>query len=74
MCKFIVFAFFYLYIRCKTRLKYLNLMDILAVFKTMNFIWLEIAQSSPLVWLLFILCSEIKYKAMQDLLKQDMFW
>ena len=63
-----------LHVLCKTGLKYGNSMDILAVFKTMNFIRLEIAQSSPLVWLLFILCCKIKYKAMQDLLKQDMFW
>ena len=49
-------------------------MDILAVFKTMNFIWWEIAQSNTPSVVIFILCCEIKYKAMQDLLKQDVFW
>ena len=63
-----------LHILCKTRLKYQNAMDILAVFKTMNFIWLEIAQANTPSVVIFILFCEIKYKAMQDLLKQDVFW
>ena len=60
-----------LHILCKTTLKYLYLMGIHTVFKTMNFIWLEVAQSNTPSVAIFILCFEIKYKATQDLMKQD---